>query len=164
METKEINFENVFEYETEKKRFNMKKIFLLALCTITLSLVSCDNKNAEQNIQMLEQLNAIKLQVQAQNNTFKLYPTKNMWTFLELNTATGQIWIVQWSMEDEKQFRYTLDDNVRISEADEMVNGRFSLHATENIYNFILLDNINGDCWQAQWNFDEDKRFVIPIL
>lgn len=164
METKEKNFENVYEYETEKKRFNMKKIFLLALCTITLSLVSCDNKNAEQNIQMLEQLNAIKLQVQAQNNTFKLYPTKNMWTFLELNTATGQIWIVQWSTEDEKQFRYTLDDNVRISEADERVNGRFSLHATENLYNFILLDNINGDCWQAQWNFDEDKRFVIPIL
>lgn len=164
METKEKNFENVYEYETEKKRFNMKMIFLLALCTITLSLVSCDNKNAEQNIQMLEQLNAIKLQVQAQNNTFKLYPTKNMWTFLELNTATGQIWIVQWSTEDEKQFRYTLDDNVRISEADERVNGRFSLHATENFYNFILLDNINGDCWQAQWNFDEDKRFVIPIL
>lgn len=164
METKEKNIENVYEYETEKKRFNMKKIFLLALCTITLSLVSCDNKNAEQNIQMLEQLNAIKLQVQAQNNTFKLYPTKNMWTFLELNTATGQIWIVQWSMKDEKQFRYTLDDNVRISEADERVNGRFSLHATENFYNFILLDNINGDCWQAQWNFDEDKRFVIPIL
>lgn len=164
METKEKNIENVYEYETEKKRFNMKKIFLLALCTITLSLVSCDNKNAEQNIQMLEQLNAIKLQVQAQNNTFKLYPTKNMWTFLELNTATGQIWIVQWSTKDEKQFRYTLDDNVRISEADERVNGRFSLHATENFYNFILLDNINGDCWQAQWNFDEDKRFVIPIL
>jgi hypothetical protein len=113
---------------------------------------------------MLEQLNAIKLQLQAQNNTFKLYPTKNMWTFLELNTATGQIWIVQWSTEDEKQFRYTLDDNVRISEVDERVNGRFSLHATENFYNFILLDNINGDCWQAQWNFDEDKRFVVPIL
>lgn len=164
METKEKNFDIIYEYETEKKRFNMKKIFLLALCTITLSLVSCDNKNAEQNIQMLEQLNTIKLQVQAQNNTFKLYPTKNMWTFLELNTATGQIWIVQWSTEDEKQFRYTLDDNIRISEADERVNGRFSLHATENLYNFILLDNINGDCWQAQWNFDEDKRFVIPIL
>ena len=78
----------------------MKKFFLLALCISTLSFVSCDNKNAEQNKQMLEQLNAIKQQVQAQNSIFKLYPTKNMWTFLELNTITGQIWIVQWSTDN----------------------------------------------------------------
>lgn len=87
-----------------------------------------------------------------------------MWTFLELNTMTGQIWIVQWSMDNEKQFKYTLDDKVRISKTDANVSGRFSLHATENIFNFILLDNINGKCWQVQWSFDENARFVIPIL
>lgn len=136
----------------------MKKITLLAVCIFTLSLVSCDNKNE----QLLEQLNVIKQQTQ--NDTFKLYPTRNMWTFLELNTMTGQIWIVQWSMDNEKQFKYTLDDKVRISKTDANVSGRFSLHATENIFNFILLDNINGKCWQVQWSFDENARFVIPIL
>ena len=136
----------------------MKKITLLAVCIFTLSLVSCDNKNE----QLLEQLNVIKQQTQ--NDTFKLYHTRNMWTFLELNTMTGQIWIVQWSMDNEKQFKYTLDDKVRISKTDANVSGRFSLHATENIFNFILLDNINGKCWQVQWSFDENARFVIPIL
>jgi hypothetical protein len=86
-----------------------------------------------------------------------------MYTFLELNTATGQIWIVQWNIEDDKRFRYELDTNVRISKEDDPICGRFSLHSTDNIYNFILLDNINGNCWQVQWNFDEDKRFVLPI-
>ena len=138
----------------------MKKIILLALCTITLSFISCDNKND----QIIERLNSIQEQMQEQKDVFKLYPTENMWTFLELNTITGQIWIVQWSTENEKQFKYTLDDNVRISESDQQIRGRFTLHATKNFYNFILLDNITGKCWQAQWSFDDDKRCVVPIL
>tara|TARA_B110000902_G_scaffold202997_1_gene230645 strand:- start:316 stop:900 length:585 start_codon:yes stop_codon:yes gene_type:complete len=37
-------------------------------------------------------------------------------------------------------------------------NGRFFLYPTTNIYNFILLDQIDGRTWQVQWNIDKDKR------
>ena len=39
-------------------------------------------------------------------------------------------------------------------------NGRFKLYATNNTYNFIMVDVINGSTWQVQWNTDEDKRLV----
>ncbi len=30
---------------------------------------------------------------------YRLFPTTNMWTFIKLNTRTGQMWQVQWSQE-----------------------------------------------------------------
>jgi hypothetical protein len=43
-------------------------------------------------------------------------------------------------------------------------NGRFKLYPTDNIYNFIMLDVINGDTYQVQWSSEEDERIVMPIV
>jgi hypothetical protein len=145
----------------------MKRLFIIAMSIMAFVSISCNNNGkasselSHKDSLLLEQLQVF--QSQLRDEPFKLYYTKNMYTFLELNTGTGQIWIVQWSTDDDKRFRYVLDDRIRISKEDEQICGRFSLHATDNIYNFILLDNINGKCWQVQWSFDEDKRLVLPI-
>ena len=39
-------------------------------------------------------------------------------------------------------------------------NGRFKLYPTDNMYNFILQDVIDGYSYQVQRNNDEDKRFI----
>ena len=41
--------------------------------------------------------------------------------------------------------------------------GRFELYPTKNIYNFIMLDVINGETYQVQWSFEYEKRFVSRI-
>ena len=94
---------------------------------------------------------------------YKLYPTQNNWTFLKLDTMTGQIWQIQYSVDDSPRMEYTLDDSDRIYSWDEHICGRFELYETKNIYNFILLDKINGRCWQVQWSFERANRGVIPI-
>jgi hypothetical protein len=137
----------------------MKKIICLVLCIIAFSLTSCVDKKRDK--QLFEQL--YTFQEQLCDDVFELYPTKNMWTFLKLNTITGQIWIVQWSTDSERRFTYTLDDTPRISENDKMQTGRFSLVETDNMYTFIMLDNITGQCYQVQWSFDDDERLVVPI-
>lgn len=145
----------------------MKRFVIIAMCILAFVSISCNNRgkaNSElshKDSLLLEQLQVF--QSQLREAQFKLYSTKNMYTYLELNTVTGQIWIVQWSIENDKRFRYVLDTDVRITKEDDPICGRFSLHPTENMYNFILLDNINGNCWQVQWSFDEDKRLVLPI-
>ena len=94
---------------------------------------------------------------------FKLFPTQNMWTFIKLDTQTGQMWQVQYSIKGDKgRFEYDLNHNPLII-TEKKVNGRFELYATQNIYNFILLDRIDGKTWQVQWSFDEGNRAVIPI-
>lgn len=94
---------------------------------------------------------------------FKLFPTQNMWTFIKLDTQTGQMWQVQYSIQsDNDRFEYDLNPNPLIATA-KSVNGRFELYSTQNIYNFILLDRIDGKTWQVQWSFDKENRAVIPI-
>lgn len=38
----------------------------------------------------------------APNNRYKLYSTENLYTFLQLDTRTGKIKQVQWSLEEKK--------------------------------------------------------------
>ena len=84
-----------------------------------------------------------------------------MYTFIKLNTRNGQMWQVQWGTESKYRFETTLSDISRVNK-DEEKNGRFFLYPTTNIYNFILLDQIDGRAWQVQWG-KEDERLVIRI-
>ncbi|WP_409965548.1 hypothetical protein [Mycovorax composti] len=93
---------------------------------------------------------------------YRLFATQNMYTFIKLNTRNGQMWQVQWSTKGSQyRFETTLSDISRVSK-DEEKNGRFFLYPTKNIYNFILLDQIDGRMWQVQWG-EEEERMVIPI-
>ena len=39
-------------------------------------------------------------------------------------------------------------------------NGRFKLYPTDNMYNFIMVDVVNGNTYQVQWNTKSKKRFI----
>lgn len=144
----------------------MKKIICLALCVISFLFASATNDSttdevlSQRDSLLFEQLSVF--QKQLQEPIYKLYPTDNMYTFLELNTVTGQIWIVQWSTSGNR-FKYILDIKERIYSWDDKIAGRFELYPTENMYNFVLLDNKDGRCWQVQWSFEMDERMVVPI-
>jgi hypothetical protein len=95
---------------------------------------------------------------------FLLFPTKNIHIFLKLNTSNGEVSMVQYSTKHEqieikiKSYMYPLVTK------EEESNGRFFLYPTTNIYNFILLDQIDGRVWQLQWGIDEDSRMLIRII
>ncbi len=90
---------------------------------------------------------------------YKLYKTLNNWTFLELDTQTGKIWQVQFSTQGpDYRYKTILDNTTKISSFDLPISGRFELYGTENIYNFVLLDRIDGRCWQIQWSQNKEFR------
>jgi hypothetical protein len=92
---------------------------------------------------------------------YRLFATKNIYTFIKLNTRNGQMWQIQWGTGKNDRFETLLSDITRVSKEEER-NGRFFLYPTTNIYNFILLDQIDGRAWQVQWG-DKQDRMVIPI-
>ena len=100
---------------------------------------------------------------------YKLYPTDNMYNFINLDTATGIMTLVQWSLESDSRFVYKLSYEILLPDGwvestdEEMKYGRFKLYPTSNTYNFLLLDTENGRTWQVQWGFEKDERFVIEI-
>lgn len=93
---------------------------------------------------------------------YRLFATRNMYNFIKLNTRNGQMWQVQWGTESKYNFETTLSDISRVNK-DEEKNGRFFLYPTRNIYNFILLDQLDGRVWQVQWSLEINERMVVPI-
>ena len=128
----------------------MKKLILVLLLSVFVSTSFGQTKS--QSVMVNDTV-----------HVYKLYPTKNMWTFIKLNTSNGQMWQVQFSINDEGKRGENILSLSRLAYGKDAVNGRFELYPTENMYNFILLDQIDGRSWQVQWSFDYMNRGILPI-
>ena len=92
---------------------------------------------------------------------YKLYPTQNIWTFIELDTRDGRMWQLQYAInDDEKRFSLPLNEIPLIDDMGKEV-GRFALYPTQNMYNFILIDQMNGRTWQIQWSMEDANRGIV---
>lgn len=135
------------------KDYVMKKV-LLALFLCLMSFVPTKAQTSTSNTK-------ITVASPDSNVNFRLFQTNNRWTFLKLDTRTGEIKHVQYSTDD-KAMQYDLN-NIPLAEGEDAKPGRFFLYPTENTFNFILLDQIDGRVWQVQWNIDRDKRGIWRI-
>jgi hypothetical protein len=93
---------------------------------------------------------------------YRLFRTNNRWTFIKLDTVTGKMWQLHYSLESE-------GGTVVLNEQDlasgkQKTSGRFTLYPTTNMWTFILIDQIEGSTWQVQWSMDGSNRFILPIL
>jgi hypothetical protein len=103
--------------------------------------------------------------VSTQNNitvSYRLFATQNMWTFIKLDTRNGQMWQVQFDVQGSNRSVIILNSISLVTKENE-VNDRFTLYPTQNIYNFILIDQLDGRTWQVQWSTNEKNRGIIPI-
>ena len=93
---------------------------------------------------------------------YQLFETKNMWTFIQLDTSSGLMWQIQFDVQGENRGAVVLS-NQDLTNGGKKVPGRFTLYETQNIYTFILLDQTDGRSWQVQWSIESDKRGIMPI-
>jgi len=126
---------------------------ILATLTFTLlTTISFAQNTSETPIQNISTDSTV---------VYRLFSTKNLYTFIKLDTRNGKMWQVQWSTGDDT-FQVPLSLTSLVSSEEEK-KGRFFLFPTTNIYNFILLDQIDGRVWQVQWNTEAKNRLVVPI-
>jgi hypothetical protein len=135
----------------------MKKLIIsltFVLITITsLAQVKNNESTSNDNAQNNSNYGAV---------SYRLFPTQNMWTFIKLNTRNGRMWQVQYDVKESNRFETNLNFVALVTKEEEN-NDRFTLYPTQNIYTFILLDQLDGRTWQVQWSLESEKRFVIPI-
>ena len=93
---------------------------------------------------------------------FKLYKTENNFNFLELDTKTGKIKQVQWSLDDKNEGSSVIN-NVDLSWGTGYGSGSFELYPTSNIFQFILIDKTNGRKWHVQWGLENANRWIRYI-
>lgn len=107
-------------------------------------------------------LTYIALHAKSEEN-YKMYPTKNMWIFLKLDTRTGKVWQVQYGFSGDPYGQVIVNDTDLTSGTNDKA-GRFELYPTQNMYNFLLLDKISGMVAQIQWDLDADNRGLVRII
>ena len=93
-------------------------------------------------------------------NRFKMYPTENMYNLLKLDTQTGQIEQVQWSLDEDKEFTSTINSQ---DLSWETGMNSFELYPTKNMYQFVLLDKSSGRTWHVQWGLKSSERWIKRI-
>lgn len=94
---------------------------------------------------------------------YKLYQTENTYTFLQLDTKTGKIEQVQWSLDSDYEGSMEIN-STDLSIGEGQGSASFELYPTKNMYQFILLDKTNGRKWHVQWGMDENKRWIRRIF
>lgn len=139
----------------------MKKFSLLFLLFVLAGTSSCA-QNPDKEAEFGSSMSC------AEPAVYQLIPTQNMWKFIKLNTATGRMWRVQYSTKgDEYRFQEPMINSIGIGfetlrdSTATLRPGRFALYPTQNMYNFILLDQQNGNIWQVQYPRDSEQ--IIPI-
>jgi hypothetical protein len=102
-----------------------------------------------------------EIEEQSKPPIYKLYPTKNNWTFLKLDTRNGKISQVLFTVsEDGSRGEYTVNSVAQVS-IENQFPGRFELKETINIYNFLLLDQETGTVTQVQWSMERMSRGIM---
>ncbi len=123
----------------------MKRAILLIVTLLTLATPLVADDNVPEPTQRVDA-------------PYRLFRTRNIYTFLKLDTRTGQVWQVQWG---DVGYRWIVPINEKPLKS-RRAPGRFTLYPTQNIYTFLLVDQEDGTTWQVQWGKDKE-RFLYLI-
>ena len=145
----------------------MRKFILLTfalLCALSSSAqgeTSTSNKNdsiSSYIATILEDIDMRILKSEA-NDRYKFYPTENIYNFLKLDTRTGRIEQVQWSLDTDKEGSVSINNE----DLSWSSGSLFELYPTQNMYQFLLLDKTNGRAWHVQWGMNDKERWMRRI-
>ena len=133
----------------------MKKVVFF--CFLLISIISVNTLLFINNrhLENLEINTSLK-------ERYKLYQTENIYTFLQLDTKTGMIRQVQWSLNPDNEFTVTINSD-DLSYGSDYSSGSFELYPTQNIYQFLLLDKTSGNKWHVQWGMESGERWIRRI-
>lgn len=147
----------------------MKRLLLLSFVLVLLTpsyaqtnrkVMSNDSLMIKMDSLLMRQ-NELLEQIQfdlSWKGRFKLYQTENIYTLLQLDTKTGRIKQVQWSLESKNEGSVTIND-----EDLSIGLGDFELYPTKNMYQFILMDKTVGRKWHVQWGMKDNERWIRRI-
>jgi hypothetical protein len=98
------------------------------------------------------------------DTVFRLFKTQNIFNHLLLDTTTGRVWQIQFTISsDAPRARWPINPVSFVPAGERPRVGRFTLYPTQNIFTFILVDLENGNTWQVQWSTDDKNRGIMPI-
>lgn len=135
----------------------MKRIILFSIIVLLSTIgyaQSTDRQMNQQSISTIVNMDA----------RYVLFRTANFHIYIKLDTRTGKMWLVQFSTESlSDMMEVPLSTESLLQTGATAENGRFYLYPTQNMYTFILVDQISGPTYQVQWSTTASNNAVYPI-
>lgn len=126
----------------------------------TDSISSSSNDSISvRTAELMSELVTMKMK-QNLSERYKIYPTENIYILIKLDTQTGKLELIQWSLKSKDEFAATLNDS-DLSWYDGL--NSFELYPTKNMYQFILLDKATGRNWHVQWGTKASEMWIRRI-
>lgn len=122
------------------------------------SLLKDIDRLIEINNVFLNNLNRIA----ASKERYKMFQTENIYNLIKLDTKTGKVEQVQWSLNSTEEGTFLIN-NEDLSYGFNYDSGSFELYPTKNMYQFILLDKTDGRKWHIQWGHKRNDRWIRRI-
>lgn len=96
-------------------------------------------------------------------NRYKIYQTENIYNLIKLDTKTGRIYQLQWSLDSKTAEGTWTINGQDLTYGNGYGSGSFELYPTKNMYQFILLDKTDGRTWHVQWGIGDNNRWIKRI-
>lgn len=95
-------------------------------------------------------------------NRFQMFATRNMWTFIMLDSYNGRLWQVQYSSSDLNDLLcVSINDEELVSTSNRSI---FSIQPMTSMYQYYLINDKTGDMWQFQWTTKgADYRWIKRV-
>ena len=144
----------------------MKKL-LIALLMLPLSVSAQDNVIPIPATKTDSIIYSLGYEIQSLRETlqtrdrYKLYPTTNTYNSLLLDTKTGRIEQVQWSQNRDNEGSFSINSEDLSYKG--YTAGSFELYPTPNMFQFILIDKVNGRKWHVQWGLKSSEMWIRQI-
>ena len=90
---------------------------------------------------------------------FQMFATKNMWTFILLDSYNGKLWQVQYSSQDlDNLLCIPINEYELVSDNEKCI---FSIQPLTSMYQYYLINDYTGDMWKFQWSTKgNDYRWI----
>ena len=103
----------------------MEKVFIFVFIAIIFSIfVFAETKKIAPNQEVIV--------------SYRLFKTTNMWNFIQLETATGRMWQIQYDIKGDSRGSVVINDK-NLAENKKSIVGRFTLHSTDNMWTLYCL-------------------------
>lgn len=90
---------------------------------------------------------------------FQMFETKNMWTFILLDSYNGRLWQVQYSSNDlDNLLCIPINEQELVTNNDKCI---FYIQPLVSMYQYYLINDKTGDMWKFQWSTKgDDYRWI----
>lgn len=91
-------------------------------------------------------------------NRYVLYETQNIWNFILLDTWSGKLWQVQFSVKGTEYMGYWTINDRPLSTSNK---SKFYIEPMVSMYQYYLVNGDNGEMWKFQWSTQgSDYRWI----